>query len=481
MPQALERAQNQIDHDTAPTGNNSTQLSKIASELGKAFSAFGIEIVGVEGSIQSAAENTEALNTEFAELKQTADDTDSKSATITNILNESSQSIVSSSETMRSSRNALGDATAQIDGLVNVITEMSQQIQGLKAALENVSRVSETIDQIASQTNLLALNATIEAARAGEAGKGFAVVASEVKALSGQTSAANKQIHDTLMNLTDNSQVLIRQGNSALESVNGVRASTQLLEGSMTDLAMLLENVSQSNGEVSKGVSDIITNNANVSRVIGEMQSSLKTNHDVMTEASTHIHEMVERSDRLVESTVKQGLDTLETRFYKVAQDQVTQIEAAFETALSTGQTTMDDLFDTKYQPIKSSNPEQLLTRYTELTDRLLPPIQEPVLDIDSRITFCACVDRNGYLPTHNLKFSKPQGNDPVWNAANSRNRRIFDDTVGLKAGQNTAPFLIQTYKRDMGGGKYAIMKDLSVPIMIKGRHWGGLRLAFKV
>ncbi|HCF18766.1 MAG TPA: chemotaxis protein, partial [Rhodospirillum rubrum] len=69
-------------------------------------------------------------------------------------------------------------------------------------------------------------------------------------------------------------------------------------------------------------------------------------------------------------------------------------------------------------------------------------------------------VDRNGYLPTHNQKFSKPQGPDPVWNNANSRNRRIFNDRTGLAAGRNTRPFLVQTYRRDMGGGSFIMMKD---------------------
>ncbi|MEO0372716.1 MAG: hypothetical protein AAF231_14750, partial [Pseudomonadota bacterium] len=63
----------------------------------------------------------------------------------------------------------------------------------------------------------------------------------------------------------------------------------------------------------------------------------------------------------------------------------------------------------------------------------------------------------------------------------NSRNRRIFDDRVGLKAGQNTKPFLLQVYRRDMGGGVFKIMKDLSAPITVHGRHWGGLRLAYEV
>ncbi len=105
--------------------------------------------------------------------------------------------------------------------------------------------------------------------------------------------------------------------------------------------------------------------------------------------------------------------------------------------------------------------------------------MQEAALTLDQRVVFCAGVDRNGYLPTHNRKFSAPQGADPVWNAANARNRRIFDDRVGLKAGRSTAPFLLQVYRRDMGGGEFRMMKDLSAPIRVKGRHWGGLRLAY--
>lgn len=103
------------------------------------------------------------------------------------------------------------------------------------------------------------------------------------------------------------------------------------------------------------------------------------------------------------------------------------------------------------------------------------------MLNFDPRVVFCVTVDRNGYLPTHNNIFSKPQGADPVWNNANCRNRRMFNDRTGLRAGQNTQPFLLQTYRRDMGGGSFVLMKDLSIPIIVKGRHWGGLRLGYRV
>ncbi|MBP5856609.1 hypothetical protein KAJ83_06290 [Marivibrio halodurans] len=153
----------------------------------------------------------------------------------------------------------------------------------------------------------------------------------------------------------------------------------------------------------------------------------------------------------------------------------------AFEKAVATGELTMDDLFDTDYRPVEGSNPKQHTTRYTDVLDRILPPLQEPMLEVDERVAFCAAVDINGYLPTHNLVYSKPQRpDDPVWNAANCRNRRIFTDRTGKAAGANTKPFLIQSYLRDMGGGAFVLMKDMTVPITVGGRQWGNQRLGYK-
>jgi methyl-accepting chemotaxis protein len=155
-------------------------------------------------------------------------------------------------------------------------------------------------------------------------------------------------------------------------------------------------------------------------------------------------------------------------------------IGARFEQAVTSGELALADLFDENYVKIANTNPQQLRTRFVDFTDRVLPAFQEPLLEFSDKVVFCAAVDRNGYLPTHNLKFSKPQGADPVWNAANCRNRRLFNDRTGLAAGRNTRKFLLQTYRRDMGGGRFVLMKDLSAPIVVNGRHWGGLRFAYQ-
>ncbi|WP_204336592.1 hypothetical protein, partial [Proteus mirabilis] len=73
---------------------------------------------------------------------------------------------------------------------------------------------------------------------------------------------------------------------------------------------------------------------------------------------------------------------------------------------------------------------------------------------------------RNGYIATHNRRYCQPQRpGETVWNTANSRYRRIFNDRTGLASARNQRPFLLQTYRRDMGGGRFVVLKEVAAPI----------------
>jgi methyl-accepting chemotaxis protein len=153
-----------------------------------------------------------------------------------------------------------------------------------------------------------------------------------------------------------------------------------------------------------------------------------------------------------------------------------------FEDAVASGAISMEDLFDTNYVEIAGSNPVQHRTKFLDWADRALPPLQEAFLAKDKTMAFAAMIDRNGYLPVHNKIYSHPQRpGDVAWNTANSRNRRIFNDAAGLAAGRNTRAYLIQTYARDMGNGNTVMMREIDVPIRVKGRHWGGFRTAYRL
>ena len=157
------------------------------------------------------------------------------------------------------------------------------------------------------------------------------------------------------------------------------------------------------------------------------------------------------------------------------------EISRVFEQAVTQGTISQQDLFDNNYVVIPDSDPVQYRTRFLDFTESVLPAIQEPLLTSDKRMVFCAAVDRNGYLPVHNHIYSKPQRpGDVLWNTANSRNRRIFDDRAGLSAGRVVRPYIIQNYPRDMGD-RVIMMWEIGAPIRVFGKQWGGLRTAYRL
>ena len=146
-------------------------------------------------------------------------------------------------------------------------------------------------------------------------------------------------------------------------------------------------------------------------------------------------------------------------------------VSSAFEDALASGEITPEKLFDTKYVPIPNTNPQKYHTAYDALTDKILQKVEDEFLK-DPDVVFAAAVDVNGYLPTHNTKYSSQTG-DPLLN----RTKRIFNDPVGLAAGRNTQEYLKQVYNRDTG----EVMWDLSAPIYVRGEHWGAFRVGFSI
>ena len=454
---------------------------KTLVRVAEGLSAFGVEMVDVAGVIESANAATASLSDAFDSLCGAAQETQAQTELIREAVTRSSQVGERSGHAMAESRAALTKASDDIASLIQAVSEINTQLEGLQGALTSVSEVSQSIDQIARQTNLLALNATIEAARAGEAGKGFAVVAGEVKQLAFETSQATQKIQSTLGDLNTEAEALIGLGQTALGGVSAVQDSTAALDHVVEDLSNAIAEIGEAGHTVEGGIADIEATSTGFAERIATMKGTVATASAELETVAGRIGSAVDETDRLVGVTADSDVDTDDGRLLALARQTASAIEGAFVEEIGAGRASVADLFDERYTPIAGSDPEQVMTRFTALTDRVLPAIQEPILNESDRIVFCAAVDRNGYLPTHNAKFSKPQGPDPLWNAANCRNRRIFDDKVGLRAGRSTTPFLMQSYRRDMGGGNFVIMKDVSVPIRVDGRHWGAVRLAYKV
>ena len=358
------------------------------------------------------------------------------------------------------SRVAMGEARA-------AVAHVGEGVLGVVTSLRDVAAAATDITQIALQTRLVAFNATVEAKRAGEAGAGFAVVAEAVKDLAAKVERSSKLIMSTVTQLDARIDTLAA-------SITDNKDSTQ-----HSAFHLALAQVEASVNEIVAATQRNLETCQGVTAEVGTMAKSVAASADTLKRVNANTRNFLKASETLAEITNECGAVTPDTPFIEAVQRGAERLSGALEQAVAQGRISMADLFDDKYQAVPGSNPAQVTTRFAALTDELFPPVQEELLAFDRKVVFCAAVDRNGYLPTHNVKFSQPQGADPVWNAAHARNRRIFNDRTGLAAGRNERRFLLQTYRRDMGGGQRVLMKDLSAPITVQGRHWGGLRLAY--
>jgi methyl-accepting chemotaxis protein len=466
-----------IDSQAEPIDTQDEFASDVLTRVEKIC----IEIADVAGNVESLAEFMQGQETLFQELLGIAAQMAESIKSIDSLGGDARITTSGATEGMDQSRQTVNNAVSQVENLVQAISGIEKNLGSLENSLKQVTGMSKDIEGIAKQTNLLALNATIESARAGEAGKGFAVVAGEVKVLANQTASTTNSIDEAISGLNTNVSGLIQTSNQTTEMADGVNGGITAINAAFEDFGQSIGSVDSHVNEITSAASTSLEQcDGFISEISGLVEGLSKSTVEMKT-ADERIGSLLTDSESLISYIATSGKKTHDSKFIDRIQESSARISQIFTEAVDSGRISMADLFSENYEPIPGTDPVQLMTPFVSLTDEKLPEIQEANLELDPKVIFCAAVDRNGFLPTHNLKFANPQGNDPVWNNANCRNRRIFDDRTGLAAGTSTEKYLLQTYRRDMGGGKFVMMKDLSAPITVNGRHWGGLRLAYSI
>jgi methyl-accepting chemotaxis protein len=187
------------------------------------------------------------------------------------------------------------------------IQETHAVVNDLVVDCEQMSGITEAINQLTEQTNLLALNAAIEAARAGESGRGFAVVADEVRSLANRTR----------------------------ESANDIMNNIQNVQTKVKNTADIM---SKQKEEVSKGVDtagmagDAL---AIITSAIHEISEYNKKNADFSSEQSELVSEVKQNTDLIAElvNQVLDGNHNIEQSAFKMSQisEQLNSITNQFQ------------------------------------------------------------------------------------------------------------------------------------------------------
>ena len=352
----------------------------------------------------------------------------------------------------------------------------SQRMSGLQDKSRRIQSITDVINEIAARTNLLALNAAIEAARAGEHGRGFAVVAGEVRQLAQRTKLA-----------TDDIAVMVREINEESErAAGGMNSLSRMVDDAAKNvrrvhalLGKIEKSAVQSEQEISRIASasaEHVDTAHEIESSVADIRDNLLSTERELPQAASSAMGLAERAEGMFDALADSGASTTHDEMRAAAEEAAREIERIFTDAVARGEMSMAALFDRDYVPIPGTDPQKYSSKFDAFTDRVLPPVQEALLQRMPQLVYAGAVDNNGYFPTHNRKYSQPLTGDYDTDFVNNRTKRIFNDRTGARCGASTKAFLLQTYKRDTG----EVMHDLSVPIRVGGRHWGGFRIGYR-
>ena len=453
-----------------------------AHALGMIPESCGAVAVGctdVAGVVEAVIASSRTLRSEHEALAETVRALEADQHKVAEASDEARLLSERAIERLSEGTALIQSSLGQIASLIELVDTLGQHVTSFSAAIEQVRRSAQDIDDIAETTNILALNATIEAMRAGDAGRTFAVVAAEVKSLASDTRKATEDIAATIDALGGEAAVVIGRIEAGSKVSGEARASVARIESTITNVGALVEEVDRQNDVIARSTGTISGHVDKVQRVLTILDSASRRNEDRLHGVHRRMEELEITASEMFDRIVHAGLSPEDSAMVAQAQALVQELAAHTEAALARGTLTAAALFDTNYQMVPGTNPQLYRTRLTDWAHAEWRPFLDRAKANDPRVLAAVCTDMNGFLPTHLTERSRPPTGDLHHDTQFCRNGRIMLEAIDRKAKISAAPYMMAVYRHEGDGETYQVVRNIYLPLAFAGQRWGNFELAY--
>lgn len=429
------------------------EVSYLADQMGK-------RLDNQQGEVETVATRVESITVTMHQVSVNA-------SSVTELATQAKEYSFTGRDELQEAITQMRDISARTDHTLELINQLNEK----SGRIQDVTRV---IEGIAEQTNLLALNAAIEAARAGEHGRGFAVVADEVRNLASRTADSTQQVADIVQEIQSSTQEVVTTIEDLVSRINFGSEKVETVGNRLGDMAAQFDEVENQISGIADAVVHSHEHIEDISRSISSLKEEVTEGNDQMHDLSQQAESLMAGAETITAELARQASTGQHRECYAACRAAALSVQQAFEKAIKDGTLSQDDLFDRNYKPIAGTSPQKYSTRFDQFTDRVLPAIQEHTLNSNG-FAYSIMIDDQGYVPTHNNQYNHKETGNAEVDLVKSRSKRLFNDKTGIRAAQSKEKLLLQTYKRDTG----EVLHDLSVPVLVNGRHWGSFRVGY--
>jgi methyl-accepting chemotaxis protein len=159
-----------------------------------------------------------------------------------------------------------------------------------------------------------------------------------------------------------------------------------------------------------------------------------------------------------------------------LAEQLATEASQILDQWVTTQAIAQDRLFARMYYPIPKTDPQKWTSPYDTLADRDLAAPEDRTLSRSPLLQYAIVTDLNSYIPTHNSRFNHPLTGNQAQDYVNNRTKRILGDLASFAAAHNETHYLLQRIRLETGD----VIYDLSVPVNVRGKHWGCVRIGYR-